>query len=267
MQSLWYGYWQYWNLYHKVTFDGTNKLIIVSPGTTLLSVKNDLYSDWKEWARVDDNLKFEIAFRAVGGDPTVGSSFLGSTYFLINGWRIRTWEGDQELLIEGNLFVDGGGNPFVPTLDPHNILITTQRSNLVDFLIISGSGGSSSGSFTTTDRTLLTNISTIVDRLPDSGSLSTLSSEVSDIRSITFLRGGNIIAPGFNELTTSITDPDNLYADMFAIVTSGSYSVSRKVETHIGGVFTLDKALPFQAISGSGITIVPGYNPLNGRMG
>lgn len=267
MQNLWYGWWNYWALYHKVTFDGTNKLILINYGETIIDIKEEIYSAWKEWSQVDDNLKFLAAMRAVGGDPTVGSSFLGSTFFLINGWRIRTWEGDQNLQLNGNLFVDGGGNPFVPTLDPHNILITTQRSNLVDLLIVSGSNGGASGSFTDSDRSLLTNISTIVAQLPDSGSLSTISNTLNRVESVTFLRGGNILSTGNNILLTTITDPNNLYSDMFAIVTSGSYSVLRKVETHETGVFTFDKELPFTAVSGNNITIVPGYNPLNGRIG
>lgn len=266
MQSRWYGWWTYWNLYHKVTFDGTNKLILINYGELEIDIRRDIYSDWKEWTKVDDNLKFEAALRSVGGDPTVGSSFLGSTFFLINGWRIRTWEGDQNLQLNGNLFVDGGGNPFVPTLEPHNILITTQRSNLVDLLVVSGSGGSSSGSFTDSDRTTLNSISSIVDRLPDSGSLSTMSTDLASIKTVTFLRAGTILNTGTNALQTTITDPDDYYEDMFAVITSGSFSVSRKIETFVGGVFSLDKALPFTAVSGNLFTIVPGYNPLNGRL-
>jgi hypothetical protein len=266
MQNTWYGWWTYWNLYHKVTFDGTNKIILINYGELDVDVKQDIYSAWKEWAEVDDNLKFLAALRAVGGDPTVGSSYLGSTFFLINDWRIRTWEGDQNLTINGNLFVDGGGNPFLSTLEPHNILITTQRSNLVDLLVVSASSGGS-GSFTDSDRTALNTINTIVTNLPESGSLTTIQTSLTNIESATFLRAGTIIAPGTNAVLTDISDPSQLYDNMFAIITSGSYSVSRKIVTQITGVFDFDNDLPFTAISGSGLTIVPGYNPVNGRIG
>ena len=40
----------YWTLYHKVTFDGENRLIIINDGELNINVKQDIYSDWKEWA-------------------------------------------------------------------------------------------------------------------------------------------------------------------------------------------------------------------------
>lgn len=267
MQNTWYGFWTYWNLYHKVTFDGTNKLILINFGETEIDVRTDIYSAWKEWAEVDDNLKFLQALRAVGGDPTVGSSFLGATFFLVNGWRIRTWEGDQELTINGNLFVDGGGNPFTNTLEPHNVLISTQRSNLVDLLVVSGSGGSSTGSFTETDRETLENINTIVSALPSSASMQSMVTSTEQIWSASYLGSGYILQGGTNSLSTSLYAPTNYYKNMFAMVTSGGYTISRKVtRQYANGVFVFDIDLPFTAVSGNHMMIVPGYNPVNGSI-
>jgi hypothetical protein len=125
------GYWV-WANQARVMFDGDRSLIIVNPGVTELQVKEHLYSDWKEWIQLYDYMKYEAAMRAVGGDPTVAGRSLGSTYFLINGWKIRTWEGDHRLIVEGNLYSDDGLDAFVPTLQPHNITISQQVSNLVD---------------------------------------------------------------------------------------------------------------------------------------
>ena len=108
---------------HKVTFDGVNKLIIVNYGEMLLDVIVDIYSDWKEWVSEDKNTQFEQAMFSVGGQPLPGGKTLGSTVFLINGWRMRTWEGDHRLEIEGNLFTDTGDPVFVPTIGSHNIQI------------------------------------------------------------------------------------------------------------------------------------------------
>jgi hypothetical protein len=130
--SLWPNYWDEWLLYHKVTFDGENKLIIIAPGVTVINVKEDLYSAWKEWMRVDPNSKWEDVFKAIGGEPTVGGKYLGTTYFLINGWRIRTWEGDHRLLINGNIYTDDGSEVFVPTLRGWNTQVTINNSNIVD---------------------------------------------------------------------------------------------------------------------------------------
>lgn len=44
MLTTFFGFWDYWELRHKVTFDGVNKLIEVNPGVTSLDVQRDLYS-------------------------------------------------------------------------------------------------------------------------------------------------------------------------------------------------------------------------------
>lgn len=116
----------------KVTFDGNQKLIIVDSGVTLLDVKVDLYSDWKEWSQQEQNIKWLAAFRSVGGDAISDIRYLGSTYFLINGWKIRPPEEDISIEIVGNLYSDDGYSPFVPTLGTYNVLISTTTSNLVD---------------------------------------------------------------------------------------------------------------------------------------
>ena len=131
---LWSGFGEYWALYHKVTFDGPNKLIYVNEGVTELNVRDDIYSDWKEWVQYEDNAKYEQALRTVGGDPISEGVFLGQTFFLTNGWRIRTWEGNHRLIVNGNLYTNEGDNVFVPTLQPWNIEIAMTRSNLVDLI-------------------------------------------------------------------------------------------------------------------------------------
>lgn len=130
--SSFYGFWEDWENRHKVTFDGINKLVLVNAGVTSLDVKEDIYSSWKEWVVMYDHGKFPPAVRAVGGDPTTGGNFLGSSYFLTNGWRMRTWEGDHRLSLTGNLFTQEGEPVFVPTLRPHTIEIAYSTSSLVE---------------------------------------------------------------------------------------------------------------------------------------
>lgn len=127
----------------KVDFNGPSKLIIVHTGITEVDVKVDLYSDWKEWVIVGDNSKYPIAFSAIGGDPIGGGKFLGTTFFLENGWKIRPYEGDHRLDIAGNLYDRGGGNPFVSTLGDFNVVINTTTSNIVDTVETGGSTGPS----------------------------------------------------------------------------------------------------------------------------
>jgi len=117
----------------KVTFDGTNKLIVVNTNITELNVQIDLYSDWKEWLKEGDNTKFLPAMRTVGGDPTTGTKTVAPYFFLTNGWKIRPYEGNHILTIEGNLFVDEpetyGYNSCVPTVGNYNVTINLSTTS------------------------------------------------------------------------------------------------------------------------------------------
>ena len=84
-----YGFWDLWRLYHKVTFDGANRIIRVNEGVTTLDIKKDIYSDWKEWvSAMPDNSYWLPAVRTVGGDPTISGQRAGDIYFLINNWKL-----------------------------------------------------------------------------------------------------------------------------------------------------------------------------------
>ena len=84
-----FGNWDLWLNYHKVTFDGPNKLILVNEGVTELDIKSDVYSDWKEWVSTrNDNARYLPAIRSIGGDPTIAGQTAGDIYFLINGWKL-----------------------------------------------------------------------------------------------------------------------------------------------------------------------------------
>ena len=140
-----YGNWQFWGDYsppnylgeQKVTFDGPNKIIIVNEGVTALDFREDVYSAWKEWIKdpTQINSKWEPAISAVGGDPLPGDRQLGTTYFLDNGWRMRTWEGDHELTVTGNFFTREGVPAFVPTLNPWTITINLNTATLVETIL------------------------------------------------------------------------------------------------------------------------------------
>lgn len=111
------------------SFDGSQKLIILTSGTTTLDVK-DLYSRWKDWVLVDDNSKWTPAFLVSGGDsidPGAGTS-VPLYAFLANGWRIKPQEANHTLNVNnGVLLVDGGGDPFVNTLGNYIIRINFQQ--------------------------------------------------------------------------------------------------------------------------------------------
>ena len=125
------------------TFDGTNKLIILSPGTTSITV-TDLYSRWKEWAALDNNAAFLPALAVIGGDPLPGGLFAGSTFFLENGWKIRPYEGNHTLSISGNLYSRDGSATTVHTVGNYNVLVTQMVSNLSTAVATDGGGSGTS---------------------------------------------------------------------------------------------------------------------------
>lgn len=105
MLTTLYSSWDLWQLYHKVTFDGYNKIIFVNPGVTELDIQKDVYSSWKEWVSViQENGRWLPGVRTVGGDPTIAGEFAGDIYFLINGWKL--YLDITKVKITGVLFSD-----------------------------------------------------------------------------------------------------------------------------------------------------------------
>jgi hypothetical protein len=135
MQGSYYAFWDYWNLYHKVTFDGVNRLILINDGETEIDVQVDIYSAWKEWAQLESNLKYLKALDTVGGEPIAAGQRLDVTYFLINGWRIKPYPGTYSLNLVGNIFDVDGGDIKVPADivrgRANNISLNTNTSVIV----------------------------------------------------------------------------------------------------------------------------------------
>jgi hypothetical protein len=124
----------------KFVFDGENKLFIVKSGITEVDVKIDLYSDWKEELFLSDNLKWLQALSIVGGEPVSPTEKIGTTVFLINGWKVRPPEENTTIIFSnGNLYTDDQSDPFVSTLGNYNSNIIHERSNLRDEVDITSS--------------------------------------------------------------------------------------------------------------------------------
>lgn len=138
--------WDYWALRHKVTFDATNKLILVNHGVTTLNWQIDVYSAWKEWMRLESHFENPAvlpALRTVGGDNITsdGQRKLGATFFLTNGWRLKPWSGDHRLSIIGNVFTDEGDSILVPVDGDFKIVIEQTVSSLTEVITPAASGG------------------------------------------------------------------------------------------------------------------------------
>lgn len=135
-----------WTLYHKVTFDGINSLILINDGETSINIERDVYSSWKEWALERDHLKFQAALRNTGGDPTTGSDKLGATFFTINNWQILV---GASITFDGNLYSDNFTSPFTEL--PGFGVARSKFSNLVDKISIDTSDLILAGVATTSD--------------------------------------------------------------------------------------------------------------------
>lgn len=154
--SLHYGHYEFWadsdgsgNGFgsggnyglQKVSFDGPNKIIYIADGITVLDIKVDIYSAWKEWIlgnkESPNGSSWPIAISVIGGEPLTDVLNVGSTFFLENGWRIQPYSsGDPYILtVNGNIFTrEVGGNPF---LFAEGASVNLTRSNIVDQLVAS----------------------------------------------------------------------------------------------------------------------------------
>ena len=128
-----------------IFFDGPSRIISLSIGTTSVGVR-ELISRWEDWMLVSDNSKYLQAFDQVGGndiDVTIGTRIPIYGY-LMNGWRIRPYEGNHTLTVsDGVLLVDGGGDPFIDTIGDFVIRINYQQP--VQAITVTTNGTPSTG--------------------------------------------------------------------------------------------------------------------------
>jgi len=104
-----------------MTFDGVAKIITLS--TTTISA-GDIWSDWVDWLATNtDNNKYLPALKQVGGDDLGAGLLIPPYIFLINGWRVRPMESNHLLVITGNLYVEGGGQPVINTIGAYNVSV------------------------------------------------------------------------------------------------------------------------------------------------
>jgi hypothetical protein len=141
--ASYFNYWDLWTLYHKVTFDGENRIIRVNEGVTEINIKTDIYSDWKEWVKsMPDNAGWLPAIRTIGGDNTVAGQRAGDIYFLINNWKL--YIDLTKVKVTGVLFSDNFDSAYFD--NNGTIQFPAQVASLVTTAeTTSGSSGGSGG--------------------------------------------------------------------------------------------------------------------------
>ena len=119
-----------------ITFDTSRKHIVLD---TVSVTAAQIWSAWVRWH--EDNTQWPLAFQLVGGIALGGGLFIPPYFFLLSGWRVRPMEANQNLLIEGNLFVDGGGVPVVGTLGTYQVNVNYTVPMQAQGVSTSGSTG------------------------------------------------------------------------------------------------------------------------------
>lgn len=111
------------------SFNGLDKVITLTEGTTELSVK-DVWSRWVDWYLTTDNSKHPPTFMQLGGDDIDESSGISVPIyiFLLNGWKIKPQEANHSLVVSDGILVQyGGGDPFIDTDGYYNVRINYQQ--------------------------------------------------------------------------------------------------------------------------------------------
>lgn len=121
----------------SITFNGATKKITLGIGITSLSVR-DLWSRACDWMAEADNSKYGEIMKQVGGDIDAIPIYV----FLLNGWRIVPQSANHTLeIVDGVLYVDGGGDPFVDPDGAFKIRISYQTPGIAIGYSTGGNGG------------------------------------------------------------------------------------------------------------------------------
>ena len=123
-----------------ITFDPAAKRIILDSASVTAT---EIFSRWEDWAVASDNLKYGMVIRQVGSDDLGGGLSIPPYFFLQGDWRVRPMEASHNLTITGNLFVEGGGVPVVPTLGTYQVNVNYTVPVQAQGISTSGSTGPS----------------------------------------------------------------------------------------------------------------------------
>ena len=175
-----------------ITLDGATKRIILDSASVSVA---QIWSAWVDWHEA--NQQWPLAFQLVGGNALGGGLFIPPYFFLLNGWRVRPMEVNHTLTIEGNLFVDGGGDPVVSTLGTFQVLVKSVVP--VQAQGISTSGTSAADIWSHPGRTLTDYSGVWTD-----GAAVTLSSKVDIATAI--LRNKTVTDPSTGVMTVYADD-------------------------------------------------------------
>jgi hypothetical protein len=120
----------------SIIFDGPTRRIILD--TVNVSAAT-IWSRWVDWH--ESNLQWPLSLKQVGGDDLGEGLSIPPYFFLLNSWRIRPMEQNQDLTLTGNMFVQGGGIPVVRTLGDFQVNVKYVVPVQAQGIVTSGGSG------------------------------------------------------------------------------------------------------------------------------
>jgi len=122
---------------HTCTFDGVNKTITLDAdiedyvNNTITIEVIDMYRAWKDWCINEEGLKYPPAFRAIGNDPIGGGVYVGSYFFMQEGWTgVPPSRDNIVIILKGNLYTEVQGAQVLEPLPEYTTTLIMQNSSL-----------------------------------------------------------------------------------------------------------------------------------------
>jgi len=109
-----------------IQFDPVNKHIKITSGTSISALA--LYNAVMDWCDEKENMGYSVPMKAVGKFPMGGGINSDSIFLLINGWKIKLYDGTYQFTITGTLITDDESARTVPP-DSGNVEVVFQVSS------------------------------------------------------------------------------------------------------------------------------------------
>ena len=121
-----------------IIFDPDNKFILITSPTLEVDAL-EVYSRAMDWAAESENMVYQVPMTAAGKLPLGGGTYTDSIFQLANGWLIKWWSGDKQVVIIGTLIPEEvGGNYTVPP-DTGQVELTVKTCSAATIVESSGS--------------------------------------------------------------------------------------------------------------------------------
>lgn len=119
-----------------IQFNPIDKLILITSGTSISAL--EIYNAAMDWVDEQENMAYTVPMKAVGKFPMGGGINSDSIFILINGWKIKLYDGNYQFTFTGTLITDDETPRTVPP-DSGNVEVIFQTSSQ-GVVVTQGSG-------------------------------------------------------------------------------------------------------------------------------